>query len=171
MSRKAVQIVFSPRIKKLIEKECNKRKIEIHYLRRMQIIYHSVSGKTNQQVGKIVGCLEKTVRKWRKRWKLNEDILKVFEQGHDEEIQVKDKELVDKIKEILSDSPRPGAPPRITNEEIVRLQALACEYPENYGLPFTVWTHVELSKQAKKMGVKVSSAHYGRLLKKRITSP
>lgn len=170
MSRKAVQIEFSPRVKDLIEKELNRHQIENHYAKRMRIIYHSVSGNTNQDVGQIVGCLEKTVRKWRKRWKLNQDILKEFEQGHGK-TQVKDKDLMDKIKEILSDSPRSGAPPRITELEIVRLQTLACEHPEKYGLPFTVWTHVDLSKQAKKMGIEVSPAHYGRLLKKRITSP
>ena len=169
MSRKAVQIELSPRIKGLIEKEIKKHQIEMHYLIRMQIIYHADLGTTNQDIGKIIGCLDKTVRKWRNRWKQYQDILEKFEQGVNQK-QAKDKELMAKIKEFLSDLPRPGAPPRITEPEIARLQTLACEHPKEYGLPFTVWTHGELSKQATKMGIVVSPAHYGRLLKKRITS-
>ena len=138
MPRKAVQIEFSPRVRDLIGKELNRHQIENHYAKRMKIIYHSASGNTNQEVGKIVGCLEKTVRKWRGRWKLNQNILNGIEQGHDKTL-VKDKELMDKIKEVLSDTPRSGAPPRITDVEIVRLQTLACELPEKYGLPFTNW--------------------------------
>jgi transposase len=168
MSRRAVQIKFSQRVKVLIEKELNRHQLENHYARRMKIIYQSASGQTNQEIGQLVGCLEKTVRKWRKRWKAHQDILKEFEQGHDN-TQIKDKELMNKIKEILSDSPRSGAPSRITDTEKTRLQALACEDPDKYGLPFSIWTHEELSKQAKKMGIQVSPAHYGRILKKRIT--
>lgn len=169
MSRRALQIKFSQRVKVLIEKELNRHQLENHYARRMKIIYQSVSGQTNQEIGQLVGCLEKTVRKWRKRWKTHQDILKEFEQGPND-IQVKDKELMNKIKEVLSDSPRSGAPPRITDTEKTRLQALACEDPEKYGLPFSTWTHAGLSKQANKMGIQVSPAHYGRILKKRITS-
>jgi putative transposase len=165
MPRKAVQIKISPRLKGLIEKELNRAQLEGHYAKRLSIIYHSATGMTNQEVGMIVGCLDKTVRKWRNRLKLNEAILKEFEQGHGG-TQVKDKELMGKLKEIISDIPRPGAPSRITELEITRLQALACEHPEKYGLPFTVWTHEELSNQAKKMGIEVSPAHCGRLLKK-----
>ncbi|NOY96712.1 MAG: hypothetical protein GXO81_10150 [Chlorobi bacterium] len=48
--------------------------------------------------------------------------------------------------------------------------ALACEPPQDHGLPFTVWTHKELAAQAKKMGIDISSSYYGILLKKRITA-
>ena len=75
-----------------------------------------------------------------------------------------------KIKEILTDLPRSGSSSRITNSEKDRLIALACESPQNHGLPFTVWTHKELSAQAKKMGINISSSYYGILLKKRITT-
>jgi len=46
------------------------------------------------------------------------------------------------------------------------LQALACEIPQKYDLPVTVWTHELLSAQAKKKGITISPAHYGRILKK-----
>ena len=166
MTRKAVQIECSPRIKGLIAKELNRHQIATHYSKRMSIVYHCLSGKTNQEVSKEVGCLSKTVSKWRRRWRENQEILKEIEQGHE---PLRDKELMKRIKEILSDKARPGSPPRISGTAIARLQALACEKPESYGLPFTNWTHEELSKQAKKIGIEVSPAHYGRLLKKRIT--
>ena len=170
MARKAIQISISSKVKALLEKELNRHKIERHYAMRMQIIYHSEKGKTNQQVSQVVGCHENTVRKWRKRWQTNQSILEEFEWGY-EQTQIPQRELKEKIKEILSDIPRIGSPARITETEINRLTTLACESPESYGLPFTGWTHVELSKQAKKMGIIVSPAHLGRILKKRFTSP
>lgn len=169
MTRKAVQVRCSQRVKSLISKELQRHQLEKHYFSRMSIVYYSLSGMTNQEVAKENGCLDKTVRKWRGRWKEHQDVLEKFEQGHNTG-PASDKELIEKIKEILSDKSRPGSPPRITSGEVARLQALACENPESYGLPITNWTHVELSKQAKKMGIEISPAHYGRLLKKRLTS-
>jgi len=93
-----------------------------------------------------------------------------FEAGYDKK-PVTNKSLLIEIKKILSDEIRTGAPPRLTTTEITRLQSLACESPEQYGLPFSVWTHKELSKQAKNKGLIISPAHYGRILKKRVTSP
>lgn len=170
MSRKALEIEISPRVKSLFEKELNRYQLESHFALRMQIVYYSEQGKTNRDIAKMLGCLEKTVRKWRKRWHYSHDALKAFEQGHDK-TQVTDKKLMGKAKEILSDMPRAGAPCRITDIEKARLQTLACEHPERYGLPFSGWTHIELSKQANKMGIVVSPAHCGRILKKRGTPP
>ena len=72
---------------------------------------------------------------------------------------------------VLSDAPRSGVPRKFTDSQIVRLQALACERPENYGLPFTAWTHVELAKQEKKIGIDISPSRFGVILKKRFTAP
>jgi transposase len=75
------------------------------------------------------------------------------------------------VKSVLSDAPRSGSSCKISIEEKIRLQALACQSPADFGFTFSTWTHVELSKQAEKMGIKISSSHYGRILKKRFTAP
>ncbi len=169
MSRKAVQITFSKRVEELLISSIKKRNIESHYQKRMNIIYQSFLGKENQHIAGEMKCSPVTVRKWRKRWKTFEDVLIQLEIDLDNKTANK-VDLLYKIKEILSDLPRSGSSTKITNSEKDRLIALACESPVNYGLPFTVWTHKELSIQAKKMGINISSSYYGILLKKRITT-
>jgi hypothetical protein len=170
MSRKAISIKVSERAMSLIGKEMNKRQLEGHYRKRMQIVYQSSLGVDNQDIRANLGGSLVTVRKWRLKWQVSEERILEFEQGY-ENRKVSGLELIREIKAVLSDAPRPGSPSRISEAEKKRLQALACEAPEKYGLPFTNWTHVELSKQAQRMGITISSSHYGNLLKKRITSP
>lgn len=169
MSRQAVQITISDRVMDLLKSSIQKRTIESHYQKRMDIIHQSSLGKENQDIAREMKCSPVTVRKWRKRWKTFEDVIIQLEielaKGTANKV-----DLSNKIKEILSDLPRSGSSSRITNSEKDRLVALACEPPQDYGLPFTVWTHEELSIQAKKMGINICSSYYGLLLKKRITT-
>jgi len=169
MSRQALQITVSKRVEDLLISSIKKRNIESHYQKRMNIIYQSSLGKENQDIAKEMKCSPVTVRKWRKRWKTFESAIEQIEMELDSQTANK-VDLLYKIKEILTDLPRSGSFSRITNSEKARLVALACESPQDYGLPFTVWTHKELSAQAKKMGINISSSYYGILLKKRITT-
>ena len=169
MSRHAVQITISKRVEGLLISSIKKRNIESHYQKRMSIIYQSSLGTENQEIAREMKCSPVTVRKWRKRWKTFEDAIKQIEMGLGNKTANKI-DLLYKIKEVLTDLPRSGPPSRITNSEKARLVALACESPQDYGLPFTVWTHKELSAQAKKMGINISSSYYGILLKKRIAT-
>jgi len=170
MSRKAVQITVSDRVGELLMGCIKKRNIESHYQKRMHIIYLSSLGKENQDISRKLGCSPVTVRKWRKRWKIFEGVIKQTEIEIDNKSANK-VDLLYKAKEILTDLPRSGSSSRITNSEKDRLVALACEPPQDHGLPFTVWTHKELSEQAKKMGINISPSYCGILLKKRIEAP
>ena len=169
MSRQAVEITVSERVREFLKSSIQKRNIESHFQKRMDIIYRSSLGNENEDISKEMKCSPVTVRKWRKRWKTFEGVIVQLEielaKGTANKV-----DLSNKIKEILSDLPRSGSSSRITNSEKDRLVALACESPQDYGLPFTVWTHKELSIQAKKMGINISSSYYGILLKKRIAS-
>lgn len=166
MSRTALEINVSQRVLSLIEQEKNRRHLESHIWLRIHIVYYSIEGKRNIDIAHELRCHEKTVRKWRKRFWEHQQLLEVYEQGHGESVPT-DKELVNKLKEALSDAPRAGAPVRLSETDINRLVALACEKPENHGLPFSNWTHGELAQQANKMGIPVSPTHLGRILKKR----
>lgn len=169
MTRIAERIEIFPRAKALLEKELKRRHLESHYYDRMRIIIKSHANLKNKQIATTLGCGEHTVSRWRQRWKQRHQELKDYEKGPDGR-GITDKELMEKIKEILTDCARVGAPSRISKVEVNRLVALACESPEKYGLPFTHWTHQELSKQAHKMKIEISPAHVGRLLKKRLIS-
>jgi hypothetical protein len=167
MSRKALSIKITNRSLNLITKELNRHQLERHYLLRFKIIVCSYQNEQNKDIALLLSCDEKTVRKWRKRFSLQQEALIAYEKSEGLE-PVTDRGLIEKIKEILSDTARPGAPPKISESDINRMVALACESPEQYGLPFTHWTYGELAKQAAKMGIVLSGVHLGRLLKKRL---
>jgi transposase len=171
MSRiKPTVVNVSARATNLLRRELSKRQIENHYQLRFQIILLSSEGKTNPEISEILNTSLPTVRRWRLRWAEKSDSLISLESDH-RHIKNTDLILLREIKLVLSDSARSGSSCRISEEEKVRLQALACQHPSDFGLPFSAWTHIELSKQANKMGIKISSSHYGRVLKKRFTTP
>jgi putative transposase len=88
--------------------------------------------KTNKEIAKHLGINLCDVTRWTKRW-----IDRAMES----------------VEARLSDSPRSGAPDRITAEQWCQIMALACEPPEEHGLPITHWTHKELAKEAVKQGI------------------
>lgn len=165
MGNEAKKISLSTRVYDLITQEINRKQLERHYYERMQIILKSNEGFKNKEIASILGFDVKTIARWRNRWDFSLEESIAFEQGENGK-GISDRELLKKIKSLLTDMPRPGHPPKLTVSDIVRLQALACEPPEDYGLPFSVWTHKELSKQAKSMGIDISSSWLGVILKK-----
>ena len=78
----------------------------------------------NKEIAKKLDCGLKTVTKWRNRYCNQQASLLEYEKGHNSK-PVTNKELLDKIKEILSDAPRAGAPARLDEADINRLTALA----------------------------------------------
>ena len=53
-------------------------------------------------------------------------------------------------EECLQDMPPPGAPPRITADQCCKIEALACEIPENSGRSISQWTAREIAEGARK---------------------
>jgi len=72
------------------------------------------------------------------------------------------------VEERLDDLPRPGAPPRLTANQICQIQQLACEKPGESGRPISQWTSREIAAEIKKRGIieTISARHSARLLKK-----
>jgi len=167
MGTEAKKIRLSPRVLELLKQEVKRKQQEKHYYERMQIILKCNEGLTTKEIASILGFDVQKVSRWRNRWDFTLEGSLAFEKG-EEGKGISDKKLLTKIKSLLSDIPRPGHPPKLTGPDLVRLQALACENPEGYGLPFSAWTHKELSKQANKIGIEISPSWYGTVLKKRI---
>ena len=76
------------------------------------------------------------------------------------------------VAERLQDLPRPGAPSRISADQICQIVALACEPPEQSGRPITHWTSREIADEIMKRGLvqHISPRHAARLLKGGICS-
>ena len=76
--------------------------------------------------------------------------------------------VVDRLKDV----PRPGAPAKITAEQICQIVALACEVPAQSERPISQWSGREIADELKKRNIvaQISPRHASRLLKKTIFS-
>ena len=71
-------------------------------------------------------------------------------------------------EERLRDAPRPGAPARITPEQVCQIMSLACEAPSQCGRPISQWTSRELADEIIEKGIveRISPRHAARLLER-----
>lgn len=113
---------------------------------------HSIIGTADD-----LGLNRDTVRLWRERWATLGDI-PLADLG---------------IAERLADAPRPGAPARITAEQVCQVVALACEAPATSGRPIGQWTNQDLADEITKRGIvpTISPRHAARLVKRGTSSP
>ena len=116
------------------------------------ILLAGKGGISNKQIAKQLSVDPSDITRWTKRW---------LERSSDP------------IEKRISDLPRSGAPCQISAEQWCRIMALACEIPENYGIPITHWSHKTLAAEVIKQGIvqTISASHLGAFLKKSIYSP
>jgi transposase len=119
---------------------------------RARIILLAATGKNNREIANELDVSLDTSRLWRQRW-----------------LDLQPISLDDlSIEERLDDLPRPGAPPRLTANQICQIQQLACEKPEKSGRPISQWTSREIAAEIMKRGIvdTISARHSARILKK-----
>ena len=71
------------------------------------------------------------------------------------------------VAERLADAPRSGAPSTITAEQTCAIVALACERPDDSGVPISHWSASDLAREAVRRGIiqSISPRSVGRFLK------
>ena len=123
---------------------------------RARMILAAAAGLNNSQIGRQLGVEADTVRLWRGRWRAWQAVAQA-------EVSAAER---------LADAPRPGAPARITAEQVCRMVALACEAPSASGRPIRQWTGREIADEVVRRGIVegISPRHAGRLLKKGISN-
>jgi transposase len=123
---------------------------------RARIVLLAAMGKNNREIANELEVSLDTVRLWRQRWldlqPISWDDLS--------------------IEERLDDLPRPGAPPRLTANQICQIQQLACEKPEKSGRPISQWTSREIAAEITARGIvdTISARHSARILKKKASN-
>ncbi len=119
---------------------------------RARIVLAAAQGQNNGQIARQLGISVDSARLWRQRWLALQPV------GED------DLPLVDR----LADAPRPGKPVRISDEQVCRILALACEAPALSERPISQWTGREIADEVKRRGIveAISGRHAARLLKR-----
>lgn len=120
---------------------------------RARIVVAAAAGLSNAQIARQEGVSVVMVRRWRDRWAALAPIPR-------EELRAEER---------LADLPRPGAPARITADQVCRIVALACEDPDDTGRPISQWTGREIADEVQKRDIvkEISPRHAARLLKRR----
>ncbi len=123
---------------------------------RAQIVLAAADGANNCQIARQFDVSLDTVRRWRERWLMVQPV------------SLDDLPLVDR----LTDAPRPGKPVRVTDEQVAKIVALACEPPADAQRPISQWTSRELANEIKQRGIvdQISGRHAARLLKRGISN-
>lgn len=120
---------------------------------RGRIVLAAGNGQNNSQIAREMQVDLNTVRLWRTRW-----------------LDLQTIALDDlSIEERLEDLPRPGAPARITADQICQITQMACEKPEDSERPISQWTAREIADEVQRRGIVelISARHAARLLKRR----
>ena len=122
---------------------------------RARIVLLAARGKNNREIADALEVSLDTARLWRQRW-----------------LDLQPISLGDlSIEERLDDLPRPGAPSRLTANQICQIQQMACEKPEKSGRPISQWTSREIAAEIMKRGIvdTISARHSARILKKMVS--
>lgn len=149
---KAQVVKLSEKERQELERLVSKHQTGQQMALRARIILAANSGQTNTAIAQKHEVKHDTVKLWRNRW-----------------VKLQDISLDDlSVEQRLSDAPRPGAPARITADQRCRIEALACEKPEESDRPITHWTAREIADEVLKRQIveNISPRHAARLLKR-----
>ena len=134
---------------------------------RAQIILLWADGMGVRETARQVGIDKQTVMTWRNRFKnavtaWGESSKKWLQADHSR-----------KIKDVLSDAPRSGAPSKFSAEQVCHIIRIACQRPAESGVPVSHWSASDLQREIIKQEIVegISVRQVGRFLKQRTSSP
>ena len=159
-----IQISEKPQI--VLEEFCRSRTVAQCVVPRSTIILRGFQKCLNEEIAVEVQLNRPQVGVWRQRWRETWESLCVWECREPQRLR-------EAILEVLSDAPRPGAPPTFHADQVARIVALACESPKLSGRPINHWTLTELRDEvlARKIVETISRAHVGRFLPQAALQP
>ena len=149
---KATKVNLTEEEQKGLEQLVRRHNISQQIALRARIILAAGQGQTNSAIAANRKISINTVQSWRNRW-----------------VQAQGISYADlSIEDCLQDRPRPGAPSRITADQRCKIEAMACEQPENSERPISQWTGREIADEVMKRKIveNISARHAARLLKR-----
>jgi putative transposase len=151
--RKPTPIKLTDKEREELEKLTKRHNTRQQIAIRARIVLAAAEGENNSQIARQFEITRDMPILWRQRW-----------------LDLQPISLEDlSVEERLEDLPRPGAPPRISADQICQIEELACEKPEDAGRPITRWTNREIADEVMQRNIvdHISPRHAARLLKRR----
>ena len=147
MASRSAAIVLSIEERSELERLIRSRSTPQHLARRARMIVMAADGVGVGETAQQLGVWRKGVSFWRARWLAGGG---------------------ESAAERLADAPRSGAPATITAEQICAVVALACERPDEAGVPISHWSAGDLAREAVRRGIvtSISPRSVGRFLKR-----
>jgi len=145
-------IRLSEAVRQELEKLATRHQTRQQIAQRARIVLKAAEGKNHAQIAEELRISVDMATLWRRRW-----------------LELEPLALEDlRVEERLEDLPRPGAPPRLTADQLCQMEQMACEAPEKAGRPISQWTNREIADEIMARGIveHISPRHAGRLLKK-----
>jgi len=148
---KAMEVILSEEEQTSLEQLVRRHTVGQQIALRARIILAAGQGRTSSTISRELQVSINTAQRWRNRF------------AKAQTISYDDLSLEDR----LQDGPRPGAPARITADQRCKIEALACERPENSERPISQWTAREIADEVmnRKIVERISARHAARLLK------
>jgi len=148
----AAPVTVSPEQREMLEQLVRTHSTPQQLALRARIMLLAADGVGVRESAEELDVWPKTVRRWRKRWRMAADGVSVPER--------------------LVDAPRPGARATYTPEQVCAIVAMTCEKPEASDRPISHWSQREIADEAMRRGLvpNISQRSVGRFLKKRLTS-
>ena len=149
---KPISLELSDTERQALQQLVRRRHVRQQIAWRARIVLAAAEGQSNAEIARAMHTTLDTVRLWRKRWVDLQPIAW-------EDLTVEER---------LEDLPRPGAPARITPDQVCRITALACEKPEDSDRPITHWTAREVADEIIRRNIvtQISPRHAARLFKR-----
>jgi len=150
--RKPEKIEQSEKVRQAREKLAARHTTGQQKAQRARIILKAAAGQKHAEIAQALKGSVAMAWLWRRRWLALQDL------GLDEV----------SVEARLEDWPRPGAPARLTADQVCQIEHMACQGPEKAGRPIRQWTGREIADELVKRGIvkSISPHHAARLLKK-----
>lgn len=135
---------------------------EQRLVRRARVLLKANAGLNNEHIAQALNINRETVQRWRQRWHEAADSLAISEAEG-----ITNNVLKQRVEAMLTDQARSGTPATFSAQQVVRIVALACEDPQEAGVPVTEWTPRELAQVAIERGIveSISARSVERFLK------
>jgi putative transposase len=117
------------------------------HIERAKIVLACSEERSNTEISKDLNLSAQTINKWRERWRFSQQKLALIDE---EDTGVN---YTRQLLTILSDAPRAGTPSKFTAEQLCKIMSVACERPEDCGLPISHWSLPSLRAEIIKRGI------------------